>query len=247
MCMWSNPACFLLDDPRLDSEQGGLQLGDGAALFVYEILWWDRICGSWWNKSWNKKKWAPVGNGKQLSRREACTHVCWLFTLGCDTTCGCIPALTVGSPDPDPHFHARLKRMFMWEHRILYSPDILRLKLFLCYIRGCITFSDSLTARGPSEVVTRIPHPISVSKQLTQLLFSRRQRVCRRLRCNQNSWENRIFYMQNKQCGGNKTFRRAVRSFQESIWGLSSASQPLPGNYPSYFMPPSPPYLHTKI
>lgn len=188
-----------------------------------------------------------MGNGKQLSRREACTHVCWLFTLGCDTTCGCIPALTVGSPDPDPHFHARLKRMFMWEHRILYSPDILRLKLFLCYIRGCITFSDSLTARGPSEVVTRIPHPISVSKQLTQLLFSRRQRVCHRLRCNQNSWENRIFYMQNKQCGGNKTFRRAVRSFQESIWGLSSASQPLPGNYPSYFMPPSPPYLHTKI
>lgn len=98
-----------------------------------------------------------------------------------------------------------------------FSPDILRLKLFLCYIRGCITLADSLTARGPSEVVTRTPHPISASKQLTQLLFSQRQRVCRRLRCNQNSWENRIFYMQNKQCGGNKTFRRAVRSFQESI------------------------------
>lgn len=44
--------------------------------------------------------------------------------------------------------------------------------------------------------------------------------------------------MQNKQCGGNKTFRRAVRSFQESIRGLSSASQPLPGNYAAYFMPP---------
>lgn len=52
--------------------------------------------------------------------------------------------------------------------------------------------------------------------------------------------------MQNKQCGGNKTFRRAVRSFQESIRGFSSASQPLPGNYPAYFMPPSmPAYTQT--
>lgn len=80
--------------------------GDRAALFVYEILRWDRICGSWWNKSLKKKKLAPVGNGKRFSRREACTHVCWLFTLGCDTIRECIPALTVGSPDPDPHFHA---------------------------------------------------------------------------------------------------------------------------------------------
>lgn len=174
---------------QLDSEQGGLQWGDGVALFVHEILCRDRICGSWWNKSLNKKEWAPVGNGKQLSRREACTHVCWLFTLGCYTTHGCIPALTVGSPDLDPHFHAWLKQMFIWEHRILCSLDILRLELFLCYVRGCISLSFSLTARGPSEVVTRIPHPISVSKRLTELLFSRRQRVCR----NQNSWKIESF------------------------------------------------------
>lgn len=45
----------------------------------------------------------------------------------------------------------------------------------------------------------------------------------------------------NKQCGRNKTFRGAVRSFQESIRGFSSVSQPLPGNYPAYFMPPSMP------
>lgn len=63
--------------------------------------------------------------------------------------------------------------------------------------------------------------------------------------CNQNSQENGILYMQNKQCGGNKTFRRAVRSFQESIRGLSSASQPLPGNYAAYFM--SPIFSHTGL
>lgn len=39
---------------------------------------------------------------------QACTHVRWLFTLGWDTTRWCIPALTVGSPDPDPCFHAWL-------------------------------------------------------------------------------------------------------------------------------------------
>lgn len=149
-----------------------------------------------------------------FSRREPCTHVCRLFTLGCDATRGCIPALTVGSPDPDPHFHARLKR-----NVYVRAQNSSRLKLFLCYVRGCTTLSNRLTAKGPSDVVTHIPHPIFffVSKQLTQLLFSWRQRVRRRLRGNQNSWENGIFYMQNKQCGGNKTFRRAVSSFQESI------------------------------
>lgn len=49
----------------------GCSLGDVAALFVYEILWRDRICGSWWNKSLNQTKWAPLGNGKQLFEEGA--------------------------------------------------------------------------------------------------------------------------------------------------------------------------------
>lgn len=39
---------------------------DPNAVFVYEILRWDCICGSRWNKGLNEEEWAPGGNGKQL-------------------------------------------------------------------------------------------------------------------------------------------------------------------------------------
>lgn len=48
---------------------GGLQAGDPDAVFVYEILRWGCICGSWRNKGLNEEEWAPEGNGKQLQRR----------------------------------------------------------------------------------------------------------------------------------------------------------------------------------
>lgn len=54
----------------------GCSLGDVAALFVYEILWRDRICGSWWNKSLNQTKRAPLGNGKQLFEEGSHAHTC---------------------------------------------------------------------------------------------------------------------------------------------------------------------------
>lgn len=56
------------------------------AVFVYEILWWVCICGSWRNKGLNEE-----GNGNQQARTRVYTR---------------IPLLTVGSPDPDLRFHA---------------------------------------------------------------------------------------------------------------------------------------------
>lgn len=247
--------CVCVSKPRLLSlrcsswtrSREGRGWGDGAALFVYEILRRDLasvVAGG--TKVRIRRNGAAVGNGKQLFEEggmRARAPAVYIGLRRCSR--GCIPALTVGSPDPDPPFsrstfneclRARAQSSALSRHFNARTISLVSNVAASC--------SERLTARGPSGAVA---HPWSASKRLTRLSFSRRQRVWRRLRRNQNSWENRIFYMQNKQCGGNKTSSRAVRSFQESIRGLSSASQPLPGNYPSYFMPPSPAYLHTKI
>lgn len=69
------------------------------------------------------------------------------------------------------------------------------LYFFLSYIGECLSSrSNDLTARGPADGVTYIPHPISVSKQLARLLSSPRRVCC--LHCNQNSRKNGILHMQ---------------------------------------------------
>lgn len=76
-------ALFTTQSPgQLDSEKGRAAGGGIPVLCLcMKSCGGDCICGSWWNKGLNEAKWAPGGNGKQLERSEACTHVCWLFTL----------------------------------------------------------------------------------------------------------------------------------------------------------------------
>lgn len=76
-------ALFMTRSPgQLDSEKGRAAGGGIPVLCLcMKSCGGDCICGSWRNKGLNEAKWAPGGNGKQLERSEACTHVCWLFTL----------------------------------------------------------------------------------------------------------------------------------------------------------------------